>query len=172
MAQKRTPSRAQRRTPRVRCFVSVAAMQQSAHFIAAVRPTSAPRAALLPAPPNADARAALASRTRSRPPWRSPSARAHARAWPPWLPRRAPMAATRSLSLEPPTTTLPCRWFPSPSSSFPTSRRASWPRGVTCSVRRCRRACSAAVPPRLYAPPLPADSGTSLRSSRRASGPP
>ena len=46
MAQKRTPSRAQRRTPRVRCFVSVAAMQQSAHSIAAARPASAPRAAL------------------------------------------------------------------------------------------------------------------------------
>ena len=37
------------------------------------------------------------------------------------------MAATRSFSLEPPTTTLPCRWFPSHSSSFPTSRRAPWP---------------------------------------------
>jgi hypothetical protein len=44
--------------------------------------------------------------------------------------------------------------------------------GVACSVRRRRRACSAAVPPRLCAPPLPADSGTSLRSSHRASGPP
>ena len=46
MAQKQTPSRAQRRTPRVRCFVSVAAMQQGAHSIAAARPASAPRAAL------------------------------------------------------------------------------------------------------------------------------
>ena len=77
MAQKRTPSRAQRRTPRVRCFVSVAAMQQSSHFIAAARLTSAPRAALLPEPPNANARAARAlTRLPTLPPSLSGAARA------------------------------------------------------------------------------------------------
>ena len=94
MAQKRTPSRAQRRTPRVRCFVSVAAMQQSAHFIAAARPTSAPRAALLPEPPNANARAARAlTRLPTLPPSLSGAARA---------PERGRHGCRRELEIWPP----------------------------------------------------------------------
>ena len=50
--------------------------------------------------------------------------------------------------------------------SFPTSRRASWPPVSPAQF------AAAVVPPRLCAPPLPADSGTSLRSSHRASRPP
>ena len=117
-------------------------MQQSARFIAATHPSSAPRAALLPAPPKADARAALASRTRF--------------LWPPSLSQRARSPCCRAAARHGhghhcqaiellPTTALPlycampCCHSTHRSLLLSHLTQSLLAAGVACSV--CRRRC-------------------------------